>query len=482
MKMWDMKLDSKALLCENTVTSFSTFNIQTSTFHPMKFLLTLVLLVSTALTASAQPYDITLYTSGFGVVKDTRSMTLRAGMNRVEVTGLPHAFDPNSLFTLFNGTLNSASMGMERPTSASILTSRIGKKVTLIGADHTFTGVVDRYQNGVLILKLADGSLLSVTNPGSFHVAVDSLPAVFTTYPAVTVDLNARRAGRQDVGLIYKTKGFKWTASYVVVLDENGTTGRLSGFARIDNNTGMDFRNATVRLLAGDIYRSGGGRNQAPMYREVMAMASADSERKMVEESVGDVHLYTLDKPFDLMTGVQTRIPLVEESAIKHERRYRYMANGNSTGIFRGSLAQVLYDIPNTTAASLGKPLPAGQVSVYTRSGDRITLTGEATIPHTAVDGLVRLVTGTAFDILVKEDPTRQDRIRDNVFDNHYSVSVKNTKREAIVVEVAMSLNPNTSITRSTIPATMEGNVALFSVSLRAGEEKKVEFTVRNSY
>lgn len=449
----------------------------------MKLLLALALLVSTALTASAQSYDLTLYTSGFGVVKDTRAMTLRAGMNRVEVTGLPHSFDPNSLFTLFNGTMGMLSMGTERPTSASILTSRIGKKVTLIGADHTFTGVVDRFQNGVLILKLNDGSLLSVTNPGSFHVAVDSLPAVFSTFPTVTLDLNARRAGRQDVGLLYKSGGFNWSASYIVVLDENGSAGRLSGTARIDNSTGMDFRGATLRLVAGDIYRNRGEREEGPMFREMMAMAErATADMKLEQESVGDVHLYTLDKPFDVLSGVQTRIPLVEEAAIKPMRRYRYTASGGGDGVFAGSRAQVMYDVPNTTAGGLGKPLPAGNVTVYMRSGERLTLTGESSIGHTAVDGRVRLVTGTAFDILVKEDAMRQDRIRDNVFDNHYSVSVKNTKKEAIVVEVAMPLSPNTSITRSTLPATMEGNVALFSVSLRAGEEKKVEFTVRNTY
>jgi hypothetical protein len=216
---------------------------------------------------------------------------------------------------------------------------------------------------------------------------------------------------------------------------------------------------------------------------QMAAMAErASADMKFGSESVGDVHLYTLDKPFDVMSGVQTRIPLVEESAIKPVRRYRYSANGGGDGIFAGSRAQVMYDIPNTTAAGLGKPLPAGTVTVYIRSGERLTLTGESSIGHTAVDGRVRLVTGTAFDILVKEDAMRQDRIRDNVYDNHYSVSVKNTKREAIVVEVAMPLSPNTSITRSTLPATMEGTMALFNVSLKPGEEKKVEFTVRNSY
>lgn len=449
----------------------------------MKSLLSLALLLSTALSASAQPYDLTLYTSGFGVVKDTRSMTLRQGMNRVDVSGLPGSVDANSLFTVFNGTMSASALKMESPNAASILTSRLGRKVTLIGADHTFTGVVDRYQNGVLILKLNDGSLLSVTNPGSFHVAVDSLPAVFTTFPMLTVDLNARRAGKQDVSLVYKAAGFHWAASYVVVLEENGSAGRLSGTARIDNNSGMDFRGATLRLVAGDIYRNRGDQEERPLLMQMAAMAErASADMKFGQESVGDVHLYTLDKPYDVMSGVQTRIPLVEESAIKPVRRYRYSANGSGDGAFAGSRAQVMVDVPNTSAAGLGRPLPAGDVTVYTRSGDRLTLTGETRIGHIAVDGRVRLVTGTAFDLLVKEDAMRQDRIRDNVYDNHYSVSVKNTKREAVVVEVAMPLSPNTSITRSTLPAVMEGNVALFNLSLKPGEEKKVEFTVRNSY
>jgi hypothetical protein len=324
---------------------------------------------------------------------------------------------------------------------------------------------------------------LSVTNPGSFHVAMDSLPGVFTSFPTVTLDLIARRAGKQDVSLFYKAGGFHWAASYVVVLDENGSAGRLSGMARIDNSTGMDFKGATLRLVAGDIYRNRGDQDERPLLMQMAAMAErVSSDMKLGQESVGDVHLYTLDKPFDVMSGVQTRIPLVEEAAIKPVRRYRYSANGGGDGVFAGSRAQVMFDIPNTTAAGLGKPLPAGNVTVYMRSGERLTLTGESSIGHTAVDGRVRLVTGTAFDILVKEDAMRQDRIRDNVYDNHYSVSVKNTKREAIVVEVAMPLSPNTSITRSTIPAVMEGGVALFNVSLRPGEEKKVEFTVRNSY
>ncbi len=442
-----------------------------------------LLIAGLAVSASAQPYDLTLYNSGFAVVKDTRSMTLSAGMNRIDLTGLPQSLDPNSLFPQFNGTVGVIALRMEQPNTASILSSRVGKKVTLIGADHTFTGVVERFQVGLLILKLNDGSLLTVQNPGSFHLSVDSLPAVFGSYPMIRAELIARRAGKQDVSLFYKAGGFHWAASYVVVLDENGSAGRFSGMARIENSTGMDFKGSTLRLVAGDIYRNRGDQDERPLLMQMAAMAErVSSDMKLGQESVGDVHVYTLDKPFDVMNGMQTRIPLMEDTAVKPARRYRYTANGSGDGLFAGSRAQVIYDIPNTPAAGLGKPLPAGDVTVYMRSGERLTLTGETRIGHISVGGRVRLVTGTAFDILVNEQGMRQDRIRDNVYDNHYAVSVKNTKREAIVVEVAMPLSPNTSITRSTVPAVMEGGVALFNVSLKPGEEKSVEFTVRNSY
>lgn len=440
----------------------------------------IVFLLLTASVTSAQPYDLTLYSAGFGLVKETRGYDLKAGSNFIGIDGLPATVDAMSLFPVFDGRLNAMGISTERANPAGLLQSQVGKSITLVGPTHTFTGVVERVSNGVLFLKQADGSIAALSNLTAFVPVIEGIPPVFTATPTVDVDLVPRRAGRQNVDLYYKAGGLRWSAQYRVELAENGQSAKIGGYAVVDNQSGTDFRGATLRFLAGDI-RLNDGRPAPVMYREDARMAMA-AEVKADATAVGDVYVYSLDKPVDVPTGRQTRYALIEEVTVKPTLRYRYGLTGSGDEALQGSRALVLVDIPNTRAAGLGKALPAGSVSVYTQTAGRLALTGETGIGHTAVDGLIRLNPGTAFDILVKEDALRQDRIRDNITDQHYAVTVRNGKREAVTVEVAVDVHAHMSVTRSTVPVKREGPVAYMEVTLRPGEERKVEMTVRMSY
>lgn len=446
----------------------------------MKFLPALVLLISTALTATAQSYDLTLYSSGFALVKETRSLDLKAGSNVHSISNLPTTVDALSLFPVFDGRLNSLGLSTDRANPTSLFTSQIGKSITLIGPTHTFTGTVERIANGVLFLRQADGSIAALGNLTLYVPVIEGIPTAFTALPTVDMDLIPRRAGRQNVDLYYKAGGMRWSAHYRLELAENGQSAKIGGYATVDNHSGMDFRGATLRFLAGDI-RVNDARPAPVMYREdARLMATADM--KSEAESVGDVYLYTLDRTVDVPTGRQTRYALIEETTVKPTIRYRYGLIGTGDEALQGSRARILVDIPNTRAAGMGKALPAGTVSVYTQTAGRLALTGETGIGHTAVDGLIRLNPGTAFDILVKEEAMRQDRIRDNVIDQHYVVTVKNGKRETETVEIAVDVFAHMSVTRSTVPVKREGQMAYMEVTLRAGEERKLEMTVRTSY
>jgi hypothetical protein len=445
----------------------------------MKPLLSFILFLSVVVTTSAQPVDLTLYSAGFGLVKETRGYDLKSGSNLIGIDGLPATVDAMSLFPVFDGRLNAMGLSTERANPTGLLQSQVGKSITLVGPTHTFTGVVERVSNGVLFLRQADGSIAALSNLNAFVPVIDGIPPVFTATPTVDVDLIPRRAGRQNVDLYYKAGGLRWSAQYRVELAENGQSAKIGGYAVVDNNSGMDFRGATLRFLAGDI-RVNNGRPAPVMFREdarMMAMA----EVKTDATAVGDVYVYSLDKPVDVPTGRQTRYALIEETTVKPTLRYRYGLTGSGDEALQGSRARILVDIPNTRAAGLGKALPAGSVSVYTQTAGRLALTGETGIGHTAVDGLIRLNPGTAFDILVKEDALRQDRIRETITDQHYAVTVKNGKREAVTVEVAVDVYAQTSVTRSTVPVKREGQVAYMEVTLRPGEERKLELTVRMS-
>jgi hypothetical protein len=445
----------------------------------MKPLLSFILFLSVVVTTSAQPVDLTLYSAGFGLVKETRGYDLKSGSNLIGIDGLPATVDAMSLFPVFDGRLNAMGLSTERANPTGLLQSQVGKSITLVGPTHTFTGVVERVSNGVLFLRQADGSIAALSNLNAFVPVIDGIPPVFTATPTVDVDLIPRRAGRQNVDLYYKAGGLRWSAQYRVELAENGQSAKIGGYAVVDNNSGMDFRGATLRFLAGDI-RVNNGRPAPVMFREdarMMAMA----EVKTDATAVGDVYVYSLDKPVDVPTGRQTRYALIEETTVKPTLRYRYGLTGSGDEALQGSRARILVDIPNTRAAGLGKALPAGSVSVYTQTAGRLALTGETGIGHTAVDGLIRLNPGTAFDILVKEDALRQDRIRETITDQHYAVTVKNGKREAVTVEVAVDVYAQTSVTRSTVPVKRVGQVAYMEVTLRPGEERKLELTVRMS-
>jgi hypothetical protein len=477
-KMRDMMSGSKTLTSENP--SHTDPRLKPGVIET-KFMKSLTFALLLALSATAQPYDLTLYSAGFGVVKESRTYDLKAGSNLIGIGGLPATVDAMSLFPVFDGRLNAMGVSTERANPMGLLMSQVGTSITLIGPTQTFTGVVERVSNGVLFLKQADGSIAAISNPTAFVPVIAGIPSVFTATPTVDVDLIPRRAGRQNVDLYYKAGGLRWSAQYRVEWSENGQNAKIGGYAMVDNQSGMDFRSTTLRFLAGDI-RVNDGRPAPVMYREDARLMAMSADVKSEAESVGDVYVYTLDKPVDVPSGRQTRYALIDEATVKPMVRYRYGLNGAGHESLQGSRARILVDIPNTRAAGLGKALPAGSVSLYTQTGGRLSLTAETGMGHTAVDGLIRLNPGTAFDLLVREEALRQDRIRETIIDQHYAVTVKNNKREAVTVEIAVDVYAHMSVTRSTVPVKREGAVAYMDVSLRPGEERKVEMTVRSSY
>ena len=87
-----------------------------------------------------------------------------------------------------------------------------------------------------------------------------------------------------------------WQADYVLALNSDDSQADLSGWVSIENQSGATYRNATLKLVAGDVNRV-----EPEVLRErVMAMAAtarAASEPQSQEESFFEYHLYTLDRP-----------------------------------------------------------------------------------------------------------------------------------------------------------------------------------------
>ena len=61
-------------------------------------------------------------------------------------------------------------------------------------------------------------------------------------------------AGKVPVEISYLTSGLSWRAFYMGTLTEDEKTMRLKGYVRVTNNSGEDYKNAQTRLIVGKVH------------------------------------------------------------------------------------------------------------------------------------------------------------------------------------------------------------------------------------
>src|SRR5438552_684452 len=87
--------------------------------------------------------------------------------------------------------------------------------------------------------------------------AVDVLDVSFPPRVANTLEwrINIDFAGEVQVEIRYFTSGISWSADYVAEANKAEKLMGLAGFVRVNNNSGEDYENAQVRLVVGGMRR-----------------------------------------------------------------------------------------------------------------------------------------------------------------------------------------------------------------------------------
>ena len=108
-------------------------------------------------------------------------------------------------------------------------------------------------------------------------------------------------------------------------------------------------------------------------------------------------------------------------------------------------------------------------------------LIGEDTIGNIAEDGVISVNSGAAFDILLKETITNQNRISERVIEYTIEIMIQNRKSESVVIELERHLNPNQTIVQSGQPFQQRSARHQFTeLPVPAGSDLTMEFTIRN--
>jgi len=503
--------------------------------------ITLVLIAALALTAAQQTEtaadapSLTIYNQNFAVVRQSLALDLKSGVNDVRFTDTTSALEPDSVilrdplgrreFQILEQNYRNDPVSQER-----LLSLFEGKTIDFLAPTQTdpqriIRGKVIRsgyiphytamniygqqyYQQQMAYANQTNQPIIEVDGRLQFFLPgqplFPSLGDDSILKPTLDWLLVAPQETEGPLELSYVTGGMSWESSYNVVAPEKGDTVDLIGWVTMDNQTGRDFLNASIRLMAGDVNKIQPGTN---MYRAAKAAAyemadNANMQVPVTERTFDEFHLYTLERPTTLRDREMKQVEFVRSTGVKSQRVYvydgaqidtrwfdnpEYARIDQSYGTQSNKKIWIMQEFNNTKQNGLGIPMPAGKLRFYRRDIDgQLQFTGENLIDHTPKDELVRVYTGNAFDIVGERTRTNYhiDTSKDYL-DESFEIKVRNHKKEAVTVRVVEHLYRWVNwqiVTPSTKYTKKDSRRIEFNVTIPPDGEKVITYTAHYTW
>ncbi|MDX1581000.1 MAG: DUF4139 domain-containing protein [Alphaproteobacteria bacterium] len=446
---------------------------------------------------SQKSVGLTIYNSDLALVRDTREIRFDRGLQTLAFEGVSARIRPETALLAGEGfSILEQNFDFDLLSPQALLSKSVGETVMLVRRNPA-TGAETREQATVLStnsgIVLQIGDRIEVMGSGDNdldgRLVFDRLPENLRPEPTLSMLLNARAAGRQDVTLSYLTGGLTWKADYVANLSPDETTLSLQGWVTLTNTSGTSYEDAQLQLVAGDVNRVQDRMEDMQMAR----MSRAPVEQEMAQERLFDYHLYSLGRNTTIANNQTKQVGLLEAPDVTTQKIYE--TRGQSHYYFRRYTDEmelpvgVFLEIENTEEAGLGKPLPAGVFRVYKQDSQGLAqFIGEDRIDHTPEGEDFRLKMGEAFDVTatrVQKDFSQSARIVGGVKLNEYrstiEVTVKNATEDEVTVHVHEPMGMNWEVVQQNIEhEKISASIALWKVDVPAKGETVLRYTVLN--
>jgi hypothetical protein len=426
--------------------------------------------------ATAAGPSLTVYSQDLGLVREARALELRGSADTVRIADVPERIDFSSVRLTPAGGARVARLAYRFDVASGdgLLEQARGSRVRVTArGDRVAEGTLVAADGAWVVVRGDDGSLSTLARTAVEDVRIATPPARLSLRPTLEAVIEGGRRGRNDAQLQYLTGGLSWAAEYTVVrTGESGVT--WSGVVTVENVTGRDFVDATLKLVAGEPQRTGGPGFPRPMERTVMTMA-ADAAPELKQEAFSEYHLYSLDRPATLRDRETQSLELLEPRDVKIVPRYVYRGDTRV-------LAQ--WTAVNTKPGGLGVPLPGGRVRTYEADASgALQFAGETRIGHTAEDEKISLDVGVAFDLAAERRQTDMKRISDREREYSIEVKLRNRKKTPVTIVVEESVGGDFEIVRKSHDFTRkDANTLEFSIPVPVGQEVVLTYTARVRY
>jgi hypothetical protein len=478
--------------------------------------------------STGQP-ALTIYNGGFAVVRELLDLQLKDGVNQIAVSGMTSTLEPDSVI-LRDPTGARALAIMEQSyrndpvTQERLLSLFEGKTIHFQVQHGDATSVIEGrvVRSGYVAPQALYDQWGNWRGPppqgqpvidvgGELRFALPGLPLFpslgddTVLQPTLGWTLQTDAGGPLQAELAYLTGGFTWEADYNAVSEEGSGKLDLVGWITMQNGSGKTFREAKVKLMAGDVSKVSEQDARRDQMRALGSMAAEKAGGPPVtEKSFDEFHLYTVARPVTLRDAESKQVEFARAEGVPESRLYVYDGAaiagqpggdwGNADyryapdfGTENQKKVWVVREFRNDEKSGLGIPLPKGKVRFYTRDKDgQLEFVGENLIDHTPKDEVIRLYTGNAFDLVGER--TRTDykvSTAEDWMDEDFSIKLRNHKKEAVTFTVVEHLYrwSNWEIRKPSLPfVKKDSRTAEFSVEVPADGEVEVSYAVHYSW
>lgn len=351
---------------------------------------------------------------GYALVHERRTLQLDGGVQTLALSGLPTTLDPEAvdLDAGRNVRVLMQRLLLPRGQGSALLARQIGHPVSVLNADGKPLAEGELLDaDGSLSVRTADGRVLVLRDYAA--VALTGADAG-TRGATLALTVDSAHKGATDAALTYPAAGLGWRAAYTATLQQ-GAACRMDFDARasVANRSGRDYRDAALKLIAGEpnFAKSGGPR---PVMMKAMAAPAAEADSYLPQQAaLGDYRSYTLPQRVDLPDASVSQVPLYAARTLDCRRAWVFDPTPHA---WNPPVPQLQADmgpprvedrIASTLRFDAFDTLPAGYLRVLTLDRDgHPALLGEVRIDDTPKGKPVDATLGSAFDLRGERERT----------------------------------------------------------------------------
>ena len=460
--------------------------------------------VQTVDTKDVSSTTLTIYPDNLGLVRETRTVDIPAGVVDIRFFGVSDMIIPQSaVLEEFEGLRLEGNFDSDLVTPAKLLERSVGETLTirrlnpvtgtsdLVGA-KLVSAAPDVNAGISAIFSTADGVEGYQCSGLVEAIILSGLPEGLHSVPVLSTRVVAETAGPKEIKLTYLTRGLSWSADYRMDVEEGKDEVALLGWLTLTNKTSKSFKETELSVVAGSLNQvtDSNQSNHRPswdrvancvlhknvqtqdqqvftetVFASVQAYTTADfggvsdeiivtaskraSVREAKQEDLGDYKLYRAPQAVSVEPYQTKQIAFLSKDniALKQNDKYRWTMSEMPGDVGSGHPvnSHLVYELDNSEDGNLAVPLPKGTVRAMSQTQDGLNIfIGEDTITNKSVGLPIDLEMAESFLVTAQF----YDIVDDNDDKVEANIDVRNATDKNITAEFDFDLLKNIKIKR----------------------------------